>query len=1051
MKKIFFVSLLFIATPLLGQQKAAIPAEIQDASCFGINKLPPRSNFALPLKTETISLNGDWLFHFSPDPLSRPVGFHQAGSDLSSWKTISVPSTVERQGYGVPHYTNSVYPFNPIQPKVMEEPNERYTTYTQRNPVGSYLREFTIPDVWTDRQVILHFAGVSSAAFVWVNGEKVGYTQGSRLPAEFDVSKYLRKGTNTLAVEVYKYSDGSYLEDQDYWRLMGIYRDVFLVSKPKQALWDLYAQPILGKDLTKGRIKLHYNLSNKEVPQNSQKLRIATTLFAPDGTQLTDRKMHNISVSKSNISDYRTLNIATLPHVELWFEEDPRCYSLTVELLSGSETIESFNLPIGFRKMEIRNKNVVYYNGVPLKIRGVNRHEFSPDQGWTVSSEEMRRDLQLMKQGNVNFVRNAHYPCDPEWYHLCDRYGMMIMDEANVESHGLSYHLRVLPGDLPEWTAAVVDRMQRMVIRDRQHPSVVMWSLGNEAGFGDSFRAMRAVAHKYDPERRLMQYADMNLVADIDSRTYPTVQWLEEQVLGIAKQKGERGETTFPEQHGDYPTGKPFLTNEFAHAMGNSLGNFAEYYEVFYREPMLAGGFIWDWVDQSLWRDVEGSGPKSGLIYGGDNGDFPTNGNFLINGIISSARTPNPHYYEMQKVYQPITILADAKDKRRFTIVNHFQKNNLSRFDFVYEIRSNGILSSKGKLDAIHLKPFEETSFVLPASVSYDATKETFLTLKFVSKETIPWKKAGTTIAWEQFQLTETMLPLSSEAKPMQDSLFLKESESRIVCSGEGFIFSLDKKSGMLDGFHKEGFPILFRPAQFNFYRVPTDNDLGWKMPVKMKMWKEAEKKNKADKIEIVSRSANKVVVKTSFNFEECQSKATIHYTFTADGKLHVDMLLDMQKDAPRLSCVGLQFDIHSTLENIHWYGRGPHENYIDRKTSASVGKYCADINQWTTPYVRPQSNANRTDMRYATFTSKQNRSLCFRAVEKPFELSAWTYTPEMLEQAKHDFELGRHNGNIVNIYCAQQGVGGDNSWGLPIMEKYQLPAKQYRLQFVIE
>jgi beta-galactosidase len=484
---------------------ASVPPEIEDPLVMRIGTMPPRGSFWPCPDMESAAsgryaespwvrtLNGQWKFRWSPRPELRPEDFHQTGFDSASWASITVPSTWEREGFGTPIYLNSIYPFKVDPPRVMGEPPENFTTFKERNPVGSYLREFEVPREWSGKRIILHFGGVSSAMFVWVNGKQTGYSQDSRLAAEFDITDLLVPGSNRLAVEVYKYCDGSYLEDQDFWRLGGIFRDVMIAAVPAGGLWDVYAEPQLDLAARRGRVVLHTTPMNGANPDVSMKL------LDPSG--------RTIAQSGGTIE---------VESPELWYPDRPLRYTALVEVSSGGKLIECFALPVAFRKIDIMDQ-VLRFNGAPLKIRGVNRHEFDPVTGYTVTEESMKQDLVLMKQANVNFVRTSHYPNDPRWYRLCDEMGMLVVDEANVESHGLSYHLRVLPGDKPEWEPAVVERMRGMVIRDRQHPCVVMWSLGNEAGFGNAFFAMRRACHAADPERRLIQYADMNLVPRIST------------------------------------------------------------------------------------------------------------------------------------------------------------------------------------------------------------------------------------------------------------------------------------------------------------------------------------------------------------------------------------------------------------------------------------------------------------------------------------------------------------------------------------------------------
>ena len=656
--EIFLVFILF-SSCIFSQ----VPVEIQDPWTTGINKLPPRTAIWPSPDEESAkqdsyenakwvkSLNGDWHFQWSPDPASRPVGFYKKEYDQNDWPKIPVPSTIERQGYGIPLYVNSTYPFMVNPPRVMDEPDTDYTSYLQRNPVGSYRRTFMVPENWSDKRIILHFAGISAAAFVWVNGHKVGYSQGSRLPAEFDITGYLAEGENLLAVEVYKYGDGSYLEDQDFWRLSGIYRDVFIRAVPKVTLWDVYARPEVSLENRQGKISLFYSSANF-TGNTKKKLALSVFVLAPTGEVIVSERSYKLQPLRAGFEPEIELPGFEVKNVQLWSHENPLKYTVHLRLMDKKKLIEAYCLPIGFRKIEVVG-NKILFNGIPLKIRGVNRHEFSPDQGYVVSKEQMIAELKLMKRAHVNFVRTAHYPNDPRWYQLCNQMGMMVMDEANIESHGLSYHKRVLPGDKPEWIFGCEERMNRMVIRDRQHPCVVMWSLGNEAGFGDAFVKMREATLDRDPEKRLIQYADMNLAADFDSQTYPTIKWMESHLENKASRKGEQGQISHEHQHGKYPSGRPFVMNEYCHAMGNSLGNISDYWEFIYKHDMFAGGFVWDWIDQALWKDP--SDITKGFVYGGDFGDFPNNSNFCINGLIGADLQPHPHYKELQKVYQPFS------------------------------------------------------------------------------------------------------------------------------------------------------------------------------------------------------------------------------------------------------------------------------------------------------------------------------------------------------------------------------------------------------------
>ena len=1054
MKHFFKTVLLLSATlPCFAQT----PPEIQDANIIGINKLPPRTAiWPAPSAQEAQntnyehsvwvkSLNGKWDFFWSPDPQSRPVNFYKPEFNRNDWKKIEVPSIIERQGYGTPLYVNSTYPFKVNPPFIMDEPNHKYTTFKQRNPVGSFCRTFLLPEEWgNDKEIILHLAGAGPAAFIWINGEKVGYTQDPRLPAEFSINKYLKKGENLLAIEVYKYCDGSYLEDQDFWRLSGIFRDVFIRAVPKISLWDIYAQPELDLSSHKGKINLHYTPANFTEKRDSD-YKINISVFSPLGKKLVNKNF-KIKDFAPGFGKESKLPAIELDTVQLWYDESPIQYKVLVELSKKGKTIEAYKLPVAFRKIEV-DGNKILLNGKKFKIRGVNRHEFSPDQGWVISKEEMIKDLELMKQGNVNFIRNAHYPNDPRWYELCNQYGIMIMDEPNIESHGLSYLRKVLPADLPEWSKACIDRMRRMVIRDRQYPCVTMWSLGNEAGYGNAFVEMRKITYRYDPELRLIQYADMNRVADIDSQTYPTADWLRQHLKGKAVRKGERGESTSIEQHGKYPSGKPFLLSEYAHAQGNSLGDLIDYWELIYKHDMLIGGFIWDWVDQALWKDP--SNPSAGYLYGGDFGDFPNDKNGCIDGLISADRIPHPHYYEMQKVYQPVAFRLIDSQPLTIDVTNRLLTTDLNKYDFKYQIQENGKITSEGILPEISVSPCSSRKITLPDHIRYDLKKESFLKISIQLREPEIWAKEGFTVAWEQFKLNDIKPSITLAMPKASNPAILYESDTLYAIKGDFFEVKFNRKNGILSSYSINNKELIKAPVRFNFRRALTDNDRGWKVGEKMKIWQDAGLHYTVQQFHITSSDKDKTVIKGEYAFTDSKATAIIEHTVFANGTIEIEYNISIPLNLPNIPRIGLQFEIEKELQNIDWYGRGPHENYIDRESGAAIGIYQTTLNQWITPYVRPQENSNRGGIRWLRF-SQGTHQLQFSAVGEPFCASAWPYTISTLEQTTHDFELKMHNNIIVDIDCNQMGVGGDCSWGLPVLQKYQIKPGKYQYKFII-
>jgi beta-galactosidase len=1041
-----------IAVFLAAVSAAAAPARIpkhdwQDPRVIGVNKLPPR-NSAWPCPDSASawksnydhspwvrSLNGDWQFHWSPDPDARPVDFFEPEFDATDWKRIAVPSCWELQGYGVPIYLNSRYPFQVNPPFVMDEPPKEFTSYTQRNPVGSYLRKFEVPADWRGQRVLLHFAGVSSAMYLWVNGTRIGYSEDSRSPAEFDITEHVMPGSNTLAVEVYRFCDGSYLEDQDMWRLSGIFRDVFLYTTPQQALWDSFVHAALDEDMQNAAVSLHYTLRNAGDPQ-ARDLRVRLSLRAPDGSPVGTQPLLDEPIRKSGagFSPPRLTASAMVERPLLWTSETPNVYDALVELVRDGKVIEARRFDVGFRKVEIRGPEFLV-NGRPVKIKGVNRHEFDPATGYTITRERMEQDIRLIKQANLNFVRTSHYPNDPRWYELCNRHGLFVLDEANVESHGLSYHKKVLPGDSDEWRAACVDRMQRLVIRNRSAPSVVIWSLGNEAGYGNVFLTMREAALAADPERRPIQYADMNRAADMDSQTYPTIEWLLQHVAGKAARKGERGESTNEEQHGKYPSGRPFLMNEYAHAMGNSLGNLKDYWDVIEKHPILIGGFIWEWVDQTPYKTAP-DGWKF-FAYGCDFGDEPNDGVFCCKGMVDAERKPRPHFREAAKVFQSIKVLPEDLALGKVRIRNGYDFISLERFAADWVLEADGRIVAEGKFDKLDLAPGAERLVTVPWNgSSMMPGTEHYLTIRFRLAGNGSWAGAGHVVAWEQLAVPAP--PSAMVGNKTVAGVPFRELDGDWLAEASGTSVRIDGRRGWLESLKFSDREVLTASVKPSFWRVPIDNDIGWKTPKLMGAWKDA-----VDKATLLSLSPGTSPGSLTAMLKLTTGHCEMTYVLHSDGALRVEMSLEPANKAPELPRVGMQFAIACEMDGIRWFGRGPHESYLDRKSGAAVGIHRSTVNEWITPYVRPQENANRSDVRWIEFAGGDGSGLRLEAEGAPMGVSAWPYSTADLAKSTHHYQLPQRDFITVNVDGAQMGVGGDNSWSLPVLRKYRLKAGQ--------
>jgi beta-galactosidase len=1058
MKKLALLSIFIIiftlpVTQLFAQVQNYDNADWQNPAVFGINKLPAR-NVAWPCP-DTVSgwksdydhspwvqsLNGSWDFSWVPNPDERPVNFFSPDFDASKWKKIPVPSCWELEGlkiapvgqnnYGVPVYTNSNYPFNVKHfGRVMDEPNKNFNTYTQRNPVGSYRRYFKVPANWGHGRTLIHFAGVSSAMYVWVNGHKVGYSENSRVPAEFDITDYLKTDNNLLAVEVYRYSDGSYLEDQDMWRLSGIFRDVFLYHTAPVSIWDFYVNAPLDKDLHNATLSLNYTLRNNTKATDNTRIRLY--LRGPGGqTGLHPLIDEPVGPVTGEFSSGKTTSV-NIKHPLLWTSETPNLYDALAELVQNGKVIEVRRVDIGFHKVELRDKQL-FINGVSIKIKGTNRHESDPAGGYTITREKLIKDIKLIKQDNLNFVRTSHYPNDPRWYELCNRYGLFLMDENNLETHGISYHKRILPGDDKAWEPAVVDRMQRMVIRDRNNPSVVSWSLGNEAGYGNDFMTMREATHAADPQLRPIHYADMNLAADFDSQTYPTTEWLLQHVNGKAVRKGEHGEIGTIDQHGPYPSGKPFIANEYAHAQANSLGNLQDYWDVFEKYPMLLGGFIWEWADQSLYKtDAAG---KTFFAYGGDFGDQPNDSYRCIKGLVSGDRIPRPHYWEGKKVFQYIKVTADDILKGQVRIRNKYFYIPLTGFTADWVLEENGIAVAKGPLTIPDLQPGEEKPVIIPwGKPTWKAGAEYFVTIKFRLRSNTLWANAGHIVAWDQLPVKA---PLIAKNNPITEKVTFTNDASGWTASVKGASIKIDAKHGWLTSYITKGHENLVAPLKPNFWRVPTDNDIGWNVPKNMGPWKDAVEKGELQNIKQMPG-----YLMATIKLPMDSTYVSMIYTLHEDGKVEVNMQLKMGKKAPEIPRIGMTFAITADWNRINWYGRGPQENYRDRKTGYAVGLYQSTVNNWITNYVRPQDNANRTDVRRISFTNARGNGIQIEGVNNVFGVTAWPYTQQDLETTTHDNQLPHRDFTAVNIDGQQMGVGGDISWGLPVHKEYRILAK---------
>ncbi len=1021
---------------LLGMFAAVSPLSAQNdwenPQIIGIDKEAPHATLMPYADLQTaltgerndspwqLSLNGSWKFHWCEKPAERPQDFYKSDYDVSGWDEIPVPSNWQMHGYGIPIYSNVRYPFKKDPPNIQHD----------YNPVGSYRHSFTVPKTWEGRRIFIHFDGVESAFYLWINGRKVGYSQGSRVPAEFDITDFVTPGENLLAAEVYRWSDGSYLEDQDFWRLSGIFRNVYLVSRPGIFIRDFWVKTDLDeqyRDATlkiTGRVK---NLSQTGVYKPTIEARLFDTAGAPlGGDPLAESSGFFVQPDGETIIH---LNARVTDPLK-WSAEKPNLYTLVLTLKDASGTeLEHLSCRVGFRDVTIAGGQLLV-NGQPVLIKGVNRHEHDSVTGHYVSRERMIQDITLMKRLNINTVRTCHYPDDPYWYDLCDRYGIYLIDEANVESHGMGYNPEQTLANKPEWQRAHVDRIKRMVERDKNHPSVIIWSLGNEAGDGTAFEAAADWIHRRDPSRPVhYERAGQRDYVDIVSPMYSRI----ESMIRYAQ----------------LPQTRPLILCEYAHAMGNAIGNLAEYWEAIRSYKHLQGGSIWDWVDQGLLK-VSPEGKKF-WAYGGDFGDEPNDNNFCINGVVFPDRELPPKTAEVKKVYQNVLMKEDDLNHGSVYVHNESFFTNLSDYEAVWTLSQDGRVIQSGILPTLDVGPRMSIYLNVPDSTTQLLPgAEYWLHLGFRLSEDTPWTQKGYEVAWEQFRLPWESPPatplyldstLTQTVSEAEGTLSVKGSDYAVTFdTGKGSILSyVYQKTEYLAG---EGGPVL------NTYRAPTDNNNYMK-----KRWLEAGLNRLAVKeiSHTVSREKNLVVVSFQITKEGREGAGFRHhitYTCFPDGTVHLQNEVAPYGDLPILPKIGLLLELSGTLETFTWYGRGPLENYPDRKTGSPVGLYSSTVTDQFVPYVRPQEMGNHEDVRWAALTDGKGRGLLFKA-DAPLSVTALHFRPEDLDKAGHLNELNPRKEVILSLDGAQLGLG-NGSCGPGVIEKYRLYPKPLSFGFTI-
>ncbi|MDI1256192.1 MAG: glycoside hydrolase family 2 TIM barrel-domain containing protein [Flavobacterium sp.] len=1027
MKKIFvciiLVSQYILAQPIKNN-------EWENPSVFERNKEQGRTGFIIyndanAARAEKIeaspyclNLNGQWKFNLVRKPSERPMDFFDPNLDDGSWKDIPVPSNWEMHGFDIPIYTNVVYPF-PKNPPFIDG---------DYNPVGSYRKTFVIPESWNDKEVILHFGSITGYARIFVNGHEVGMTKASKTPAEFDITALLKKGQNLLAVQVFRWHDGSYLEDQDFWRLSGIERDVYLQAMPKLTVWDYSIVGDLDSNYDDGLFNAVINI-RKFANNRIRKSSVTLTMTNPAGVEV-------FSETKQIANDVKSVSFTTtIANVEKWSDETPNLYHYNITWTGQKDEMAVITGHTGFRKVEIKGAQLML-NGKALMVNGVNIHEHDPINGHVPNRTLMQKDLSLMKQNNINTIRMCHYPHDPYFYQLCDKYGFLVIDEANIETHGMGASLQgpfdesVHPAYLPEWEPAHIDRIKRMVATDKNHPCIIVWSMGNECGNGPVFHDAYKWLKENQPLRPVMfEQAGEDVNTDIVAPMYPAISYM--------KSYAASSKT------------RPFIMCEYSHAMGNSNGNFKEYYDIINSDSKMQGGCIWDWVDQGMTtRDTEGI---EYLAYGGDLGskEMHNDENFCANGLVDANRNPHPGLKEVKKVYQDIAF--DYRDGAIF-VKNGYRYTNLDAFTFKWELLRDGVSCQKGSFIATTL-PGEETKIPIVLETTQDS--EYYLSVYAYTKSSSDMVPAGHEQAREEWKLGGNFFASPTN---YQGKMNIKEQDGMLTFSANAVTGSFDLTKGIISSYKRKGeaaetlsgFPTPY------FWRAPTDNDFGSNSQKKLVVWKDAHSNPKVEKVTIGKQTAIGISIEVKYLLTEVKIPYTVIYLIQSNGNIKVTASIDKTgKVLPEMPRFGMRMELPGTYENLDYYGRGPWENYSDRNLSSFMGTYRDKVaNQFSWTYIRPQECGNKTDTRWIKLTNNVGSGLFIKG-EQPLSFSALNVSTESIDPGATKAQ--RHTNNVhpeATVYLmvdmAQRGVGGDNSWGALPHPEYILDAPTYSYSYTI-
>ena len=1002
---------------------------------FGINTeythstFLPYSNAASALQNQYdkspyfMSLDGIWKFKWVPKPADRPADFYKENYDVSKWDNFNIPGNWEVNGYGYPIYTNITYPF-PKNPPFLNH---------EDNPVGSYKKTFDLPAAWNGRNVFLHFDASAAAMYIWVNGEKVGYSEIMKCPVEFDITKYLREGSNNISIEAYRWSDGSYLEDQDFWRLSGFDRSVYLYSTAETRIQDFFAHPTLDSNYKNGILSLDVKVRNLGTTDKTQQIE----------AELFDQTGHSVykTLQKTSVAGGTTKEIQfaakTIKAPKRWTAETPNLYNLLITLKDADgNLVECTSHKIGFRKIELKDGQVLI-NGKAVLFKGTNIHEHNPYNGHVMTKELLIKDFTLMKRLNINAIRTSHYPEPTFFYQLCDEYGFYIVDEANIEAHDMD-NGPILAASHPDWKDVHMERMYRLVERDKNHACVIFWSMGNEYRFGETNKEMYKWTKTYDPSRPVQfERAGVNEFTDVICPMYPNI---------------ERMRTDASKE-----LGRPFIMCEYAHAMGNTGGNFQLYWDIIRSSRNFQGGFIWDWVDQGFLAKT-GSG-KSFWAYGGDFGVtdymYHNDQNFCCNGLVDPERNPHPHALETKKVYQNVLFTSKNPESGIITLFNDLFFTDLKgTYTFRWELTKNGEKVGEGTFEtALAPQSSKDIKLKLPAIEKADGV-EYFLNVYAYTKEATALLEAGYEVAKEQFAIVPENYFTARKNVPEGKVTVEKSENNKVVLKTGDYQAEISggRKYG-LNTYMYKGVDLLNGAIEPNFWRAPTDNDFGADMQKTMNIWRNAGS-SKLQSVDVTEKGYY-ATVSCTYLLVDVKSQLKVDYTMYADGSLNVTVDFNNNgNELPEMPRFGMLFRLPEKYSNFTWYGRGPWENYVDRNTASLIGLYKSTVAEQFHQYIRPQETGNKTDVRWLTLTDDKGFGLKVTGCQ-PVNATALNYLAEDLDAGiakrnQHPVDVVPHHETYLSVDLFQRGVGGLNSWGAQPMPEYRYSAKPYKYSFTL-